>query len=71
MIIVTNTRYQDKKLHGEHHWDEREDRAYRMWAKERHRPYVEFEKLRDRDRQSYWGWKNNHSDALLKLDIRL
>ncbi len=39
-------------------------------AKENHRKYRDFSRLRDNDRQAYWGWRHEHSDALLKIDIR-
>ena len=41
-----------------------------MWAKENHRKYQTFSKLRENDQQSYWGWRHEHSDALLKINIR-
>lgn len=65
-----NRRYHDSKRNDEHEWNEREDRAYRIWAKENHRKYRDFSKLRERDREDYWGWRHNHSDAELKIEIR-
>ena len=41
-----------------------------MWVQERHRKYEDFERLKDRDRDAYWDWRHNHSDAVLNLDIR-
>ena len=26
-------------------------------------------KLNDNDQQAYWGWRHEHSDALLKINI--
>jgi len=63
-------RYHDSQRNDDHEWNDREDRAYRMWVKEKHRKYVDFSKLRENDRQSYWDWRHEHSDAVLKLDIR-
>jgi hypothetical protein len=62
--------YHDKKHNDDHEWNDREDRAYHMWAKESHRKYRDFSKLNDKDRDAYWGWRHEHSDAVLKLDIR-
>ena len=62
--------YHDKQHNDDHHWDSHEDRAYRMWAKENHRKYREFSRLPDNDQQAYWGWRHEHSDAVLKINIR-
>src|ERR1019366_6800530 len=61
--------YHDKRNNDEHHWDSHEDRAYRMWVKENHRKAVDFSKLKEDDRQAYWAWRHEHSDARLKIDI--
>jgi hypothetical protein len=65
-----NRRYHDAKHNDDHEWNEHENQAYRMWVQERHRKYEDFDRLKDRDRESYWDWRHNHSDAVLKLDIR-
>src|SRR5438445_13889686 len=65
-----NRRYHDSKYNDDHEWNEREDRAYRMWTEENHRKYRDFAKLNERDRDAYWGWRHDHSDAQLKIDIR-
>jgi hypothetical protein len=62
--------YHDKKNNDEHEWNDHEDKAYRVWAKENHRKYRDFAKLKEGDRQRYWEWRHDHSDALLKIDIR-
>jgi hypothetical protein len=61
--------YHDKAHNDDHHWDSHEDRAYRIWAKENHRKYRDFAKLKEEDQQQYWAWRHEHSDALLKIDI--
>jgi hypothetical protein len=61
--------YHDKQHNDDHEWNSHEDKAYRMWAKENHRKYTDFGKLREDDQQAYWGWRHEHSDALLKIDI--
>jgi len=65
-----NRKYQDAKHHDEHAWNSHEDQAYRMWFQERHRKYNDFDRLSERDRQNYWNWRHNHSDAQLKIEIR-
>jgi hypothetical protein len=62
--------YHDKEHNDDHTWNSREDKAYRMWAKENHRKYRDFAKLKEEDQQAYWGWRHNHSDAELKINIR-
>jgi hypothetical protein len=41
-----------------------------MWVKENHRKYRDFNRIDENDRQAYWGWRHEHSDAVLKIDIR-
>ena len=66
-----NTRsYHDKQHNDEHEWNSHEDQAYRMWAKENHRKYNAFAKITVNDQQAYWGWRHEHSDAVLKINIR-
>jgi hypothetical protein len=62
--------YHDKQHNDDHQWNGQEDKAYRLYAKENHRKYGAFAKLNDNDQQAYWGWRHEHSDALLKIDIR-
>ena len=62
--------YHDRDHNDDHHWDAHEGRAYRIWVKENHRRYRDFDRLRDEDRSAYWAWRHEHSDAVLKIDIR-
>jgi hypothetical protein len=67
----TNGRtYHDKQHNDDHQWNNHEDQAYRMYAKENHRKYRNFSSLKESDQQAYWGWRHEHSDSLLKIDIR-
>lgn len=62
--------YHDRAHNDDHVWNDHEDRAYRIWLKENHRKYRDFAKLKEEDRQAYWAWRHEHSDAELKLDAR-
>lgn len=62
--------YHDKQHNDDHEWNGQEDKAYRLYAKENHRKYSDFSKLKENDRQAYWGWRHEHSDAILKIEIR-
>jgi hypothetical protein len=62
--------YHDRDHRDEHHWDAREDQAYRMWFRERHRRYEDFDRIREHDRRAYWNWRHRHSDEVLHINIR-
>jgi hypothetical protein len=63
--------YHDQRHNDGHQWSNHEDQAYRIiYAKENHRKYSNFSKLKDNDQQAYWGWRHEHYDALLKIEIR-
>jgi hypothetical protein len=61
--------YHDKKNNDDHQWNGQEDKAYKIYAKQNHPKGGAFVKLNDDDQQAYWGWRHEHSDALLKIDI--
>lgn len=67
---AASRKYHDNQHNDDHEWNSHEDKAYRMYAKENHRKYRQFSSLKDNDQQAYWGWRHDHSDALLKIDIR-
>ena len=62
--------YHDKNHNDDHEWNDHEDRAYRMYARQNHHRYRSFSTLHDNDQQAYWNWRHDHSDALLKIDVR-
>lgn len=62
--------YHDKAHNDDHEWNSHEDQAYRMYAKENHRKYRDFSRVKENDRQNYWNWRHDHSDSVLKIDIR-
>ena len=61
--------YHDKQHNDDHEWNPQEDRAYRAYAKQNHRKYTTFSTLKEDDQQAYWGWRHQHSDAVLKINI--
>ena len=61
--------YHDKQHNDDHQWNSHEDQAYRMYAKQNHRKYHNFSTLKENDQQAYWGWRHDHSDAFLKIEI--
>jgi hypothetical protein len=61
--------YQDKAHHDKHEWNEREERAYRMYWTDQHHEYRQFTALNPRAQQEYWEWRHHHSDADLHIDI--
>jgi len=62
--------YHDKQHNDDHAWNSNEDHAYRAWGKENHRRYKSFSTLNENDQQTYWNWRHEHSDTLLKINIR-
>ena len=62
--------YHDKQHNDDHEWNSHEDQAYRAYAKQNHRKYVPFTKLKEDDQQAYWGWRHEHTDAQLNIVIK-
>jgi hypothetical protein len=62
--------YHDKKGNDDHQWNDHEDKAYAIYQHDNHKKAVEFGKLKESDQQAYWNWRHEHSDALLKIDIK-
>ena len=62
--------YHDKQHNDDHAWNGQEDKAYRIYVKQNHRKYSDFSRLKDEDQQSYWNWRHEHSDTLLKIQIK-
>jgi hypothetical protein len=59
--------YHDRDHNDDHQWNNHEDRAYRIYLKQNHRKYSAFATLKLEDQQSYWGWRHEHSDIVLKI----
>ncbi len=62
--------YHDKGHNDDHEWNSQEDKAYGAYQKQYHHKNVEFSKLNEKDQQAYWGWRHNHSDAVLKIEVK-
>lgn len=63
-------RYHDKDHNDDHEWNKNEDRAYRIYLKDNHRKYENFNKLKEDDQANYWRWRHEHSDADLHITIK-
>jgi hypothetical protein len=53
--------------HGDYHrWNDREERAYRVYLADQHRDYREFNRLERPEQDRYWSWRHDHRDADLR-----
>jgi len=68
-VRAEDKNYHDKGHNDDHTWNKNEDQAYRVWVKQNHRKYRTFDALPDADRESYWAWRHDHSDAVLNINI--
>jgi hypothetical protein len=64
-----NQIYHDKAHNDDHEWTSHENLAYQRYNRENHRKNVQFSRLNDENQQAYWGWRHDHSDAVLKINI--
>lgn len=62
--------YHDKQHNDDHAWNAQEDKAYRIYAKQNHRKSGDFSKLKEEDQQNYWNWRHEHSDSVLKIEVK-
>ncbi len=69
-LRADDRKYHDEGHHDEHVWNSHEDKAYRIYLKENHRKYRNFEVLKENEREDYWRWRHDHDDTLLKINIR-
>jgi hypothetical protein len=60
-------RYRDADGRDYHYWNDDEDRQYRVYLVEQHRPYVPFVKVDVRRRQEYFKYRHEHG---FKVEIR-
>lgn len=52
--------YYDYRYHDYHHWGAGEREPYSHWEAENHRQHVDYSRLSDKDKQSYWEWRHDH-----------
>ncbi len=55
-------RVYDPDYRDYHNWDAREDETYRHWLEEKHRSYVEYDRLDARRQREYWKWRHRHEE---------
>lgn len=58
-------RYYDRDGHDYHTWDNKEDRAYRIYLDEHHRAYREFKNTKAAEQHEYFKWRHDHPDHVL------
>lgn len=56
-------RFYDDRGHDWHQWDDNEDRAYRQYLNESHRPFVEFSVGGPQLQLDYWNWRHTHPNV--------
>jgi hypothetical protein len=57
-----DVRIYDSHYRDYHHWDDREDRAYRRYLAERRWQYREYRRQSRRRQREYWAWRHSHPD---------
>ena len=57
-----HNRIYDRDHRDYHHWDDNEDRSYRVYLGERHREYHPFVELKVKEQRAYWNWRHQHPD---------
>jgi hypothetical protein len=75
LLTIPTMQADDRKFHDaahndDHAWNSHEDQAYRIWVKQNHRKYANFQTLKEEDQQAYWNWRHEHDDASLKIVIK-
>jgi hypothetical protein len=55
-------RVYDSSRHDYHPWNDAEDRAYRKYLIQNHKPYREFEQNSRKEQARYWTWRHAHPD---------
>lgn len=61
--------YYDKHHKDYHHWDDNEDKAWRIYLEQQHHAYYDWNRANARQQQAYWDWRHNHSDAVLQINV--
>jgi hypothetical protein len=60
-----NRRYFDNEHRDYHVWNNQEDRAYRFYLGEQHRPWQDWRYVRGPERREYFGWRHTHPDNVI------
>ncbi len=60
--VGVSIRIYDRDHKDYHNWDDREDRAYRVYLNEHRRDYVEYKHLKKNEQRDYWRWRHEHPD---------
>jgi hypothetical protein len=55
-------RVYDAEHRDYHNWDAREDGMYRHWLEEKHRAYVDYDRLDAKMQHEYWEWRHKHEE---------
>jgi hypothetical protein len=64
-------RYYDRNARDYHTFNDKEDRAYRVYLGEQHRDYREFNKTNKGEQQQYFKWRHEHPDnVLFKVEVK-
>ena len=58
-------RYYDPVEKDYHMWNDQEDRAYRVYLREKHQDYVEFPKVKVTEQREYFRWRHHHPDSVI------
>ncbi len=61
-------RVYDRSRHDYHPWNDDEDRAYRKYLIQNHRPYRGFERNSRTEQARYWRWRHAHPDHKNRAD---
>ena len=61
-------RVYDRTRHDYHSWNDDEDRAYRKYLIQNHKPYREFERNSRKEQSRYWTWRHAHPDHKNRTD---
>jgi hypothetical protein len=62
--------YHDKAHNDDHEWNGQEQKAYGAYQKQYHHKDADFSTLNAKNQQAYWNWRHQHSDAVLKIEVK-
>jgi hypothetical protein len=53
-------RVYDREHRDYHAWNTDEDRLYRDYLTEHHRPFLSFSRMNRKQQHAYWQWRHDH-----------